>query len=400
MNSCAEAKSTVLTINGGSSSIKFALFDCDALTEPWLSGEVERIGITGTTLTCVDKKRQQQYRLEFADCDYLTATKRLINWLQQQVGFAHISAVGHRLVHGGEYIAPKIISTELLADLRQVIAYAPEHLPGEILLIETLHQRYPNLKQVACFDTAFHHTLPQVAKLLPIPRRFNALGVQRYGFHGVSYAFLMRALGKEYKDTALPSRIVLAHLGNGASMAAVFNGRCIDTSMGFTPSGGLVMGSRCGDLDPGVIRFIMAQEHLSNEQCNHLLNHQSGLLGISQISADMRDLLAVQNTDFRAAEAIELFCYQAKKWLGAYSAVLQGLDTLVFSGGIGENAASVRAQICTGLAYLGIELDPTCNANNASIISTIGSKVTVRVIHTDEEQMIATSVSEVLQQYH
>tara|TARA_R110000737_G_scaffold56052_1_gene79997 strand:- start:8099 stop:9289 length:1191 start_codon:yes stop_codon:yes gene_type:complete len=388
----------ILTINAGSSSIKFSLFGSEILSTPLLSGKIDRIGIRGTVLTFVDERNNHHGSLQLDRSDQKKAASFLINWLQQQIGFEKIHAVGHRLVHGWQHSEPEIISPVLLDDLRKIIPYAPEHLPNEILLIETLLQQYPKLKQVACFDTAFHQALPRVAKLLPIPRRFDALGVQRYGFHGISYTFLMAKLAATYQNTSLPHRIILAHLGNGASMAAVLAGRCIDTSMGFTPSGGLVMGSRCGDLDPGVVHYIRDHEKLNNQQCNHLLNHQSGLLGVSEVSADMRDLLALQNTDQRAAEAIELFCYQAKKWLGAYSASLNGLDTLVFSGGIGENAASVRAKICAGMQYLGIELDQTRNDNHENIISIADRPVTVHVIHTDEEQMIASMVVELLAQ--
>ncbi|WP_257326253.1 acetate/propionate family kinase [Pseudoalteromonas rhizosphaerae] len=386
----------ILTINAGSSSIKFAVFTPAGLATPLLSGKIERIGMAGTLLTFVDKQRNLDGRLQ-PDCDdHQEAAKFLINWLQQHIGFEKITAVGHRLVHGWQHAKPELITPALLAELRDIIPYAPEHLPNEILLIDTLQQQFPKLPQVACFDTAFHHSLPPVAKLLPIPRRFDALGIQRYGFHGISYTYLMTALANNYQNTPLPQRIILAHLGNGASMAAVLDGRCIDTSMGFTPCGGLVMGSRCGDLDPGVIHYIKLHENINSQQCNHLLNHQSGLLGVSEISADMRDLLPLENTDQRAAQAIELFCYQAKKWLGAYSASLNGLDTLVFSGGIGENAASVRAKICAGMQYLGIELDQTRNNNHESIISIAGGAVTVHVIHTDEEQMIASMVCELL----
>ncbi|WP_426370306.1 acetate/propionate family kinase [Pseudocolwellia sp. HL-MZ7] len=385
----------ILTINAGSSSIKFSLFISNNLSTPLLNGKIVRIGIAGTLFTFVDNQTNKQGSVQLNCDDQKQAVSYLINWLQQHIGFENIKAIGHRLVHGWQHSEPELITPILLEDLRQIIPYAPEHLPNEIFLIETLHQHFPKIKQIACFDTAFHHSLPAVAKLLPIPRRFYRVGIQRYGFHGISYTFLMKTLANMY--TNLPRRIILAHLGNGASMAAILEGNCIDTSMGFTPSGGLVMGTRCGDLDPGVVQYIQAHEKLNNQECSQLLNHQSGLLGVSEISADMHDLLELKNTDKRAAEAIELFCYQAKKWVGSYSASLNGLDTLVFSGGIGENAAIIRARICEKMQYLGIKLDQTRNENHDNVISTSDSSVTVHVIHTDEEQMIASMVSKLLE---
>jgi acetate kinase len=242
---------------------------------------------------------------------------------------------------------------------------------------------------VACFDTAFHRTMPRVAKLLPIPRRFDKAGIQRYGFHGLSYTYLMEELTRLAGEKAAKGRVILAHLGNGASMTAVKDGQSIDTSMGLTPAGGLPMSTRAGDLDPGVAWFLMRTEKLTPKQFNNLVNKKSGLLGVSETSPDMRDLLQQQASDPRAAEAVELFCYQAQKWVGAFSAALGGLDTLVFSGGIGENAGEVRARICKGLEFLGIELDDAANNTNAEVISSAAGKVAVRVIRTDEELMIA-----------
>jgi acetate kinase len=265
-----------------------------------------------------------------------------------------------------------------------------------VKLIEALRQRYPKLPQVACFDTAFHRTMPRAAKLLPIPRRFDAMGIQRYGFHGLSYAYLMEELARVAGAQASQGRVILAHLGNGASLAAVRDGRSIDTSMGFTPAGGLTMGTRPGDLDPGVAWFMMQAENLTPKQFNNLINHESGLLGVSETSSDMRDLLAHESEDVRAAEAVALFCYQVKKWIGAYVAALGGVDTLVFTGGIGENAPLVRARICDGLDFLGIEIDEKRNAANADMISAETSRVTVRVMHTDEELMIAKTVCQTL----
>jgi acetate kinase len=258
--------------------------------------------------------------------------------------------------------------------------------------MEAFRRRFPELLQVACFDTAFHRTMPRAARLLAIPRRFDAMGIQRYGFHGLSYSYLMEELARVAGEKAAGGRVILAHLGNGASITAVRDGKSVDTSMGFTPAGGLPMGTRPGDIDPGVAWYLMKSENLAPEQFNNLINHQSGLLGVSETSSDMRDLLERQGSDVRAAEAVELFCYQTRKWVGAFAAVLGGLGTLVFSGGIGENAGEVRRRICSGLNFLGIELDEAKNAVNAPVISTAESPVTVRVIRTDEELMIAKIV--------
>jgi acetate kinase len=316
----------------------------------------------------------------------------LLDWLETQPNFASVKAVGHRVVHGMKHTEPEIVTPELLAELHRISPYDPDHLPREIELIEAFRQRHPKLPQLACFDTAFHQTMPRVAKLLPIPRRFDAKGIQRYGFHGLSYAYLMEELARLGDPAAMTGRVILAHLGNGASLAAVRDGKSIDTSMGFTPTAGLVMSTRSGDLDPGLAPYLARTEQMTTQQFYEMVNHKSGLIGVSEISSDMRDLLDHEKSDVRAAEAVALFCYQAKKWIGAYAAVLGGLDTFVFAGGIGENAHLVRARICEGLHFFGIELDESRNAENAPVISNDTSRVTVRVIRTDEELMIARAV--------
>ena len=300
------------------------------------------------------------------------------------------------MVHGLAHREPELVTPELLDELRRITPYDPEHLPLEIELIEAIRQRHPAMPQIACFDTAFHRAMPRVASLLPIPRRYAAAGVRRYGFHGLSYQFLMEELARLEDPAATKGRVILAHLGNGASLAAVRDGRCIDTSMGFTPASGLVMGSRSGDVDPGLVSYLARTEQISAAQFQDMMNHASGLLGISETSSDLRDLLTVELEDARAAEAVALFCYQARKWTGSFAAALGGLDTLVFAGGIGENSADVRERICTELGFLGIELDEGRNATNASLISTDASRVGVRVIRTDEELMIARSTLRVL----
>jgi acetate kinase len=367
-------KQYVLAINAGSSSIKFALYQVSDPPKRLLEGKIDRIGLARTNLTFKDSIENQQSHQDIAASDHKTAAYSLIDWLAGRIDMKMISAIGHRIVHGMQYSEPAKITKELLQDLRRIKQYDPEHLPRGIELIEVFRKRKPKLLQVACFDTAFHRTMPRVAKLLPIPRRFDNAGIQRYGLAG---------------EKAAKGRVILAHLGNGASITAVKDGQSIDTSMGLTPAGGLPMSTRAGDLDPGVAWFLMRTEKLTPKQFNNLINKKSGLLGVSEISPDMRDLLEQQASDPRAAEAVELFCYQTRKWIGAFSAALGGLDTLVFSGGIGENAGEVRARICKGLEFLGIELDDAANNANAEVISSAAGKVAVRVIRTDEELMIA-----------
>ncbi len=386
------ASPRILTINGGSSSIKFALYKAEEPLQRELYGTIDRIGLSGTNLTFHDPGRNRQDSRTLAAPDHKSAASFLIDWLEKETGFESVQAVGHRVVHGMQHTAPEVVTQALLEELHRIRPYDPDHLPREIELIETFRRRHPKLPQVACFDTAFHQTMPRVARLLPIPRRFDAKGIQRYGFHGLSYAFLMEELARLGDPAASKGRVVLAHLGNGASMAAVRDGKSIDTSMGFTPTAGLVMSTRSGDLDPGLAPYLARTEKMSTQQIYEMVNHKSGLLGVSETSSDMRDLLAQEAGDVRAAEAVALFCYHARKWLGAFAAALGGLDTLVFAGGIGENASPIRARICEGLGFLGVQLDESRNGESAGVISTDDSPVTVRVIRTDEELMIARSV--------
>jgi acetate kinase len=386
----------VLTINGGSSSIKFALYRIGQPLQRGLRGKIDRIGSGGATLTLSEPNEDKKDSREVDAADYKSAAKFLIRWLEEQTDFASVQAVGHRVVHGMQHTAPELVTPELLEELHRITPFDPEHLPGEIELIEAFRQRHPQLPQVACFDTAFHREMPRVAKLLAIPRRYQARGVQRYGFHGLSYAYLLEELARLGDPAATKGRVILAHLGNGASLAAVRDGKSIDTSMGFTPTSGLPMSTRSGDLDPGLVSYLARTEKMTAPQFQKMVTHESGLLGVSEISSDMRDLLAQENTDARAAEAIALFCYQAKKWIGAFAAALGELDTLVFSGGIGESAPLIRERICDGLGFLGIELSPQRNAENEALISKDGARATVRVIRTDEELMIAKSVSRLL----
>lgn len=383
----------ILTINGGSSSVKFALFKIAGHLKRLFVGAIERIGQEGSKLICYDDKGVQADHIKFQAVDHASAAGFLIEWIERKVGFSSVRAVSHRIVHGMNHTIPELITTKLLDELKNIISYDPDHLPAEIELIEVLRCHHPKLIQIACFDTTFHNTMPRVARMLPIPRRFDTIGIQRYGFHGLSYTYLIGELGRIAGANVASGRVILAHLGNGCSLAAVLNGKSIDTSMGFTPAGGLMMGTRPGDLDPGAIWYMAQSEKLSNKQLNHLINHDCGLLGVSETSSDMRDLLAHENEDNRAAEAIKLFCYQVKKWIGSFAAVLGGLDVLVFAGGIGENCPIIRSRICDGLGFLGIELDGKQNTENNTHISTDRGKVAVLVIQTNEELVIAKTAA-------
>jgi acetate kinase len=389
---------SVLAINGGSSSIRFALYAAQEPLRRLLDGKVDRVGLSGTNLVFKDSTGTPQDRetVAVAGADHRSAVAFLLDWLETRPVFASVKAVGHRVVHGMTRAEPERVTPELLDALRSITPYDPEHLPLELELMEAFHQRHPTWPQVACFDTAFHRTMPRVARLLPIPRRYDAKGIQRYGFHGLSYAYLIEELARLGDPAAETGRVILAHLGNGASMAAVHDGKSIDTSMGFTPTAGLVMSTRSGDLDPGVAPYLARTEQMTSQHFYDMASHESGLLGVSEISSDLQDLLAAQDGDVRAAEAVALFCYQAKRWIGSFSAVLGGLDTLVFAGGIGENAPLVRARICEGLSFLGVDLDLKRNAKNAPLISPDAGRVQVRVIRTDEELMIVRSVARVL----
>ena len=390
-------ESYVLAINAGSSSIKFSLYQKDEPPKRRCFGKIDRIGLDGTNLTYSDPARNQMISRKIGASDHMLAANFLIDLLQEQVGFASVMAVGHRIVNGGpKYWQPQLVTKELLNELRRISPYDLEHLPSEIELVDLFSERFRNLPQVACFDTAFHYDMPRVARILPIPRSFGEKGIQRYGFHGLSYAFLMEELAREASAEVAQGRVILAHLGNGASLAAVRGGKSIDTSMGFTPIAGLPMSTRSGDLDPGLFWYLVQTEQMTARQFNQMVNYRSGLLGISETSSDMHDLLGREADDVRAAEAIDFFCYQVKKWIGAFSAALGGLNTLVFSGGIGENAPEVRKRICSGLGFLGVELDEAKNASNELVISTSRCPVEVRVIQTDEEMMIATAVFRIL----
>jgi acetate kinase len=395
-SSVPPANPHILTINGGSSSIKFAVFQAGGGLGRILEGALERIGLPEAVLRVKGPDPADNFSRPVTAPDHAVAVGVLMDWIEDRGGRDRLAAVGHRVVHGGpKYSEAQRITPEMIQELCRLSPFDPDHLPEEILLTQAFHRRFPGLPQVACFDTAFHHDLPQVARLLPIPRRYEAQGVRRYGFHGLSYAYLMGELARLAGREAAQGRVILAHLGNGASLAAVRDGKSVDTSMSFTPAAGVPMSTRSGDLDPGLLWYLARTEGLDAKRFNEMVNFQSGLLGISETSSDMRDLLERETQDIRAAEAVALFCYQVKKWIGAFAAALGGLDTLVFAGGIGENAPAVRSRICENLGFLGIELDAKKNAVNESVISTTASRV-VRVIRTDEECMIAKTVCSVL----
>ena len=387
----------VLTINGGSSSIKFALFEVGDSLQRILEGGIDRIGLPKAILKVKGLNQADNFSRPVVVPDHTVAAGVLMDWIEECLGSDTLTAVGHRVVHGGpKYSKPQRITAEMVKDLHSLSPFDPEHLPEEILLTEAFNRRFPDLPQVACFDTAFHHDIPTVARLLPIPRRYETQGVRRYGFHGLSYAFLMEELARVAGTEAAKGRVILAHLGNGASLAAVHYGKSIDTSMSFTPTAGVPMSTRSGDLDPGLVWYLASTEKMNAKQFNEMVNFKSGLLGVSETSSDMHDLLDHEKQDARAAEAVALFCYQVKKYIGSFAAALGGLETLVFAGGIGENAPLIRTRICEGLGFLGIELEKNRNATNESVISTDASRVAVRVIHTDEELMIAKMVCQVL----
>jgi acetate kinase len=373
-NTSPRAPARVLALNAGSSSLKYALYDA-----------------AGTLRSRIHDTLERTAGRKPADALFETLARR--NLLDS------IDAVGHRVVHGGtRYSAPAFIDDTLIRELYAIGAYSPEHLPAELELIEGVRKRLPDVRQVACFDTAFHRDMPRVAQLLPLPRRFDAKGVRRFGFHGLSYAFLMEELERLAGRAGARGRVVLAHLGSGSSLAAVHDGRSLDTTMAFTPTAGVPMSTRTGDLDPGLAWFLARTEGMDAEAFHRLVNHESGLLGVSETSADMRELLARETSDVRAAEAVAMYCYQVAKAIGALAVALGGLDTLVFAGGIGERAPPVRRRICERLGFLGVTLDDAANDANATVISDAAGAVRVRVIPTDEQTMIARATYRLLQE--
>jgi len=391
----------LLTINTGSSSLKAALYSLreDTVESPELRVEASTIGSRGCGMRLADDRGEILDERRDDLPDHAAALDAIMSRLRDRwLDRDDLAAVGHRIVHGGDrHREPQRVTPEVVADLRALVPIDPNHLPHAIAAIEAVGRAYPAVPQVVCFDTAFHSRMPRVARLYALPRQLAQEGIVRYGFHGLSYEYVMEEL-RRLEPEAFDACVVVAHLGNGASMAAVRGGVGVDTTMGFTPTGGLVMGTRSGDLDPSVPLFLLKERSLT--EVSDLLNKQAGLLGVSGTSADMRDLLGRETDDGRAAEAVALFCYQAKKFLGALAAALGGLDALVFTGGIGEHSATVRERICDGLEFLGIRLDPDRNAAHARVISSDDATVRVRVVPTDEDLMVARHTRRLIEQEH
>ena len=374
---------TILCLNGGSSSLKFAVYRIsDESEERVFSGAIEAIGAEGgrAWLRAGDKVLSDQ---SGSFPNHTEAVRTMFAALKAQ-GVTKLAAAGHRVVHGGpKFTAPQRIDDRMKAALHELVPFAPLHLPSQVAMIDAVAAHFPELPQVACFDTAFHSRMPEIAQRFALPSKLWEQGIRRYGFHGLSYEYVVSKLGVE-----LGQRAVIAHLGNGASMVALRDGVSVDTSMGLTPMGGFMMGTRSGDLDPGVLLYLLRGGY-SADKLDALLNHQAGLLGVSGESSEMRVLLEKGDSDPAAALAVRMFSYQVRKFIGAFAAALSGLDTLVFTGGIGEHAATVRAEICSGLQYLGIALDDAANNRNAEVISAASSRCAVRVVETDEDLMIA-----------
>jgi acetate kinase len=379
---------TILTLNAGSSSLRFAVSSSAGARR--VEGKFERIGRADSLLNLPGRPSRPTPASDHAACLPAIAAVLAEHTLPPP------AAIAHRIVHGGPaHFEPARVTPDLLAELRAIQDFAPNHLPTAIALMEAARRQWPEPVQVACFDTAFHRDLPVAARLLPVPRRFARQGIRRYGFHGLSFTSVLGRLRRESGGT-LPRRLVLAHLGHGASMAAVLDGRSIDTTMGFTPAGGLVMSTRAGDLDPGLLGFLANREKLDGRGLERLVSAESGLLGLSETSSDTRDLLAREASDPQAAEALAVFVHQARKHLGALAAVLDGLDAVTFSGGIGENSSVLRARICAGFSHLGLQLDPAANEAHRPVISHRTSAVTVRILAADEESVLAAAARDLL----
>jgi len=375
----------ILALNSGSSSLKFAVYEFDGARERLLlRGEAENIGApsghlwlrTADGSSIVDQLRPIS--------DHQTAVQIALDELKKGK-YPSPAAIGHRVVNGGRLSAPQKITPQILTDLRNLVPLAPLHLPAEIKIMEAVASQAPQIPQVACFDTAFHRRLPELAQRFPLPRKLFDEGLRRYGFHGLSYEYVLQELGSAAKGQGL----VIAHLGNGCSLAAVRDGSPVDTSMGLTPTGGVMMGTRTGDLDPGILIYLLREKGYDAARLERLVDAESGLLGVSDLTSDMKTLLAKRDSDARAAEAVAMFCRSIRKEIGAFAAVLGGLDILVFTGGIGERAPAVRDEICRDLGHLGVRLDPVRNNAEEDIISAAQSACLVRVVATNEELMIA-----------
>jgi acetate kinase len=382
--------SHILAINAGSSSIKFALFEGESILAALFEGEISGIGSPRSCFIVRGSDSADSLERTFVIPEHVTAAHVIVEWLTGRLAPGALCAIAHRVVHGGVHLASsQEIDGEMLCELYDSATADPEHLPHELRLIEMLRRQYPEAAHVACFDSAFHAVMPAVASMMAIPYRYHDAGIRRFGYHGLSCAYLMRQLGGVIGPDAAARKVILAHLGGGASVTAVEGGHSRDTTMGFSPAGGIAMGCRSGDIDPGLAWYCARKEQMTPAQFNHMVNHEAGLLGVSGISGDLRELMAHEKTDARAAQAVALFCYQARKAICAMAAAIKGVDTLVFTAGVGANSAEARARICDGLAHIGVLIDDERNHDDAALISADGSAVNVRVIRTDEQWMIA-----------
>jgi acetate kinase len=381
---------SLLTINAGSSSLKLALYETKGLNRQ-AAVSVERIGSNGTRVLMAGAEHKIEAK------DHASAVDEVLRHLPELFAL-DLDAIGHRIVHGGaDHAEPEAITSRLLNELRELARLDPTHMPQSLSVIDFLMRRFPNASQFACFDTAFHGSMPDVAQRYPLPRWTSEEGVRRYGFHGLSCESIVGQL-KQLDAQAASGPMLIAHLGNGASLTAVRGGLSVDTSMGFSPTGGLMMGTRCGDLDPTVMTHLARVRAMGTDALERMVNKESGLLGVSGKSQDMRDLLERAGSDSQALGAIELYCYNARKHFGALAAVLGGFDTIVFTGGVGEHAPAIREKICGGLEYLGVQFDRNRNAANEAVISADDSRVVVRVMATDEDLVIARHVATLLGQ--
>jgi acetate kinase len=396
MSAPALDQRSILTINRGSGTLKAGLYQASDPPSLVLSIKVDRAGTRDACIKITDPSGKRFLDSAVEDTGANADLTAMAEWLSLQGHTSRLAGIGHRLVHGGpRYTESQRITPEVLAELEKIAPLDPDHTPQAIQNIEFFRDKLPGTPQVGCFDTAFHACLPKVARMYALPRRLYDEGLRRYGFHGLSCEYILQQL--RATDAALAAgRLIIAHLGNGASMTAVRNGKSVDTSMGFTPLEGLMMGTRSGDVDPAAVIYLQERDQMSPSDIDLLLNKQSGLLGVSGTSSDMRDLLEREARDERAVEAVALFCYRAKKYVGAYSAALGGLDALIFAGGIGENAPPVRERICAGLDFLGLEIDAALNRSNVPVISSQRSRAKIKVIQTDEDRMIAQHVLSVI----
>jgi acetate kinase len=384
----------VLTINQGSWSLKFALFEGPDHVKLLMRGEIDRLDSTAEF--CVRDGRRQQIVHEYwshEDSGHEAAFRRLLAWLRKMRGVGHLAAVGHRVVHGGDrFTAPVVVTGAVLSLLERYVPLAPLHQPHNLAAIVVLQDIQPELLQIACFDTAFHATIPRMQRRFALPSEYESLGIHRYGFHGLSYQYIAGEL-RRIAPTLAAGRVVAAHLGSGATLCAMQNGQSVDTTTGLTALDGLPMATRCGAIDPGVLLYLMREGHFGVDELEHLLYHQSGLLGLSGISESMKDLL--DTGEDRAKEAIDFFTFRVAREIAALTNTLGGLDALVFTGGIGEHAPAVRSWICQRLKWLGVVMDEAANARDASLVSLPASRVAAMVIPTNEEQVIAEGTLEI-----